>query len=120
MGTNVRDVEENPTAAMYLAALQHWETRLISTGVAMALGAIAYLVIQRGQKAQAAAKNVTQIKHAGEMVGAVPVVIYGLVVVLAIVAGVLLHLPLWTAVFLVPVLAWSAWWLPARRRRVTS
>ena len=120
MGANARDLEENPTTAMYLAALQHWETRLISTGFSVALGAIAYLVIQRGRKAQAAAKNVSQIQHAGEMVAAVPVVVYGLVVVMAIVAGVLLHLPLWTAAFLVPVLAWTAWWLPARRRCVTT
>ncbi len=105
---------------MYLAVIQPWETRLISTGFAMALGAIAYLVIQRGTKAQAAAKTVSQIQRAGEMVVAVPVVVYGLVVVMAIVAGILLHLPLWTAAFLVPVVAWTAWWLPARRRCVTT
>lgn len=105
---------------MYLAVIQPWETRLISTGFAMALGAIAYLVIQRGRKAEAAAKTVSQIQRAGEMVVAVPVVVYGLVVVMAIVAGILLHLPLWTAAFLVPVVAWTAWWLPARRRCVTT
>lgn len=105
---------------MYLAALQAFENKLISIGFAAALGALAYLVMQRGRKAQAAAKTVSQVKRAGELVVAVPVAIYGLLVVMAIVLGFLLHLPLWTAVFLVPVLAWSAWWLPGSRRQVTS
>lgn len=106
---------------MYLsAALQPWETKAISTGITVALGAVVYLVLQRARKDQAGAKNVTQVKHAGELTAAVPVAVYGLAIVATVVLGVLLRLPLWTAVFLLPVLAWSAWWLPARRRRIIS
>jgi hypothetical protein len=105
---------------VYLSALQPWEIRLISTGITVALGVIVYFVVQRARNAQTGAKNVTQVKHAGELMAAVPVAVYGLVIVTTVVLGVLLRLPLWTAVFLLPVLAWSAWWLPARRRRVVS
>jgi polyketide cyclase/dehydrase/lipid transport protein len=105
---------------MYLAALQPWEPRLISTVITVALGAVAYFVLQRARNAQAGAKNVTQVKHAGEAMAAVPVAVYGLTIVAMVVAGVLLRLPWWTAAFILPVLAWSAWWLPVRRRRVVS
>lgn len=105
---------------MHLAALQQWEIKLISTGISVGVGAVVYLVVQRARKAESGAKNISQVKRAGEVAAAAPMAIYLLVVVMAIVIGFLAHLPWWTAVFLLPVLGWSAWWLPAGRRRVTS
>lgn len=105
---------------MHLAALQQWEIKLISAAVSAGAGAIVYLVIQRARTAEKGAKSVTQVKRAGEVAAAAPVALYALVLVMSVGVGFLLHLPWWTAVFLLPVLAWSAWWLPAGRRRVTS
>jgi hypothetical protein len=93
---------------------------LISDGVTIAIGLIAYFIIQRARTDPNKPATVGAIKHEAQVVAGVPVVIAGLALLGSITVAALLGAPLWWAIFLVPVAAWMAWWVPGSRRRITS
>ncbi len=93
---------------------------LISDGITIAIGLIAYFVIQRARTDPNKPATVGAIKHEALVVAGVPVVIAGLALLGLITVAALLGAPLWWAIFLVPVAAWMAWWMPGGRRRITS
>ena len=105
---------------MYLLSLNPVEIKVISYGITAALGLIAYYVVKRAQRKVAADKTVENIKHASEIIAAVPVAIFGLTFAAFAAILVLVHAPLWTVLLAAPVLAWAAWWLPVGHRRVAS
>ena len=105
---------------MYLLSLTAIQNKLISYGITAIIGLLAYYVIQRARKRVEANRTVGNIQRSLEIIAAVPVVIFGLTFVLFAAILVLVHAPWWTILLAAPVIAWTAWWVPAGRRRVRS
>jgi len=108
-----------------VAALDHTTLvrlldKLIAYGITAVIAVIAYLVLKRARIDPAKPASIDAIKHSAEVSSAVPLVIYGLVLVGVVVLAGLLGAPLWSIVFLVPVAIWAGWWMPGRRRWMTS
>jgi hypothetical protein len=112
-------VAEN-VAAVFLDALPSWEIRLISYAITAVITAAAYWVLRRAQANSARSTSVTSLKRSSELVAAVPLAVFGLVIVLFAVILVLARAPLWTLLLGVPVVVWAGWWLPSGRRQIAS
>ncbi|HET7419456.1 MAG TPA: hypothetical protein VFL27_03670 [Candidatus Dormibacteraeota bacterium] len=106
---------------MYLASLQQWEIRLVSYGIAAAIGLVAALVIQRAQRnAKKPATTVDEVRHSAEAATGAIVGVYGLVIVASAAILVLSHAPLWIYALGVPIVVWAGWWLVPRNRQIVS
>jgi hypothetical protein len=114
-------LEPRPNLALLLLSDVQWRNKLIAYGITAVLGLIAYFVIQRARRnMDRRSVSVKDIKRQAQIIGAVPVVIYGLCVL--VLAGILViaHAPIWTFALGTPVALWALWWMPGSRRRITS
>lgn len=111
---------QNVAAPMLLAGFTPLETKLIAYGATSVLGLILYLVLRKTRVDPNKRASIGAIKRQGEAVGGVTVFVFGLCFVLLVVLMLLSRVPLWTLLVLVPVAAWAVWWLPGKRRRITS
>ena len=105
---------------MFLSGLTPLEIKVISWGVAGAVGAVAYWVIGRARAKSNKASTLDQLKHQAEVINAVPLVIFGLATLGFVAILILARVPLWIFALGLPVAAWAAWWLPAGHRQYSS
>ncbi len=106
---------------MLLLSDIQWRNKLIAYGITAVLGLIAYFVIQRARRnMDRKSVSVKDIKRQAQIIGAVPVAIYGLCVLLLGGLLVIAHAPVWTFALAIPVALWTLWWTPGSRRQITS
>jgi polyketide cyclase/dehydrase/lipid transport protein len=105
---------------VFISGLTPIEIKLISWGIAGALGGVAYLVIGRARAKAGSSNTLEQLKRQGEVINGVVLVVFGLAILGFVVILILARVPLWIFAVGLPVAAWAAWWLPAGHRQYSS
>ena len=119
--TAKRGTKRAPEPENIPAPMPQWlVNKLIAYGITVAVGLVAYFVIQRTRMDPKKRATVGGVKRQAVGTGGVMIGIFGLTGVLLVALALLVGLPWWTLAFLAPIAIWAAWWLPASHRLIKS